>query len=88
MSSPTNLAALEDLLSGVHDQAKNEHPALAQAMSEAVTICQSRHGVIAGVNMLLQLALASIRAGRPDDAVRYIEIAINIEQRWCYDLPP
>jgi hypothetical protein len=74
----TNLAALEQLLEDVHD----EHPAIT-ALSEAVTICQTRHAVHAGVNLQLQGALASIRAGRPEDAVAYIERALDIQARWA-----
>jgi hypothetical protein len=78
-----NMATLEQLLADVRDLASSEYPAIAQAMTEAITICQSRHGVRAGVNLQLQGALLSIRAGRPEDAVRYLEIAIGIEDHWA-----
>lgn len=77
-----SLATLEQLLEGVRDGAGRD-PALAQAMSEAVKICQSRHVAHAGIHFQLQLALASIRTGRPsDDATRYIEIALDIQSLW------
>lgn len=78
-----NPATLEQLLADVRDRAGSEHPWLAEVMREAVAICQSRHAVHAGTHLQLQAALASIRAGRSDDAARYIEIAIDIEERWA-----
>ncbi len=75
---PKNLAALEQLLT----DARDKYPATAEAMSEAVRICQSRHAVHGGINFNLRVALASLRAGRTDDATRYIQIALDIEDRW------
>jgi hypothetical protein len=84
MSSTTDtapsVAALEELLSSVRDQTKNE--ALAQVMSEAIMICKTRHTAHGGISLQLQAALASIRAGRSDEAIRYIRIALDIEARW------
>jgi hypothetical protein len=37
----------------------------------------------AGVRLQLQAALASIRTGRPEDAVAYIERALDIQARWA-----
>jgi hypothetical protein len=78
-----NLAALEELLSSLRDLTQAEYPALAQVLSEAVLICQSRHAVHGGLTLQLQGALASIHQGRPDDAARFIEIAIGIQDRWA-----
>jgi hypothetical protein len=77
-----NLDVLEGILSALRDQAKSDYPALVLVMIEAVKICQSRHGVHAGVNLQLQAALTSIREERPDDAMRYIQIALDIEEHW------
>jgi len=76
MSDPKNLPALKRLLTEARDQAP-------EAMGEALAILQSAHTVHAGVNLQLQAALASIRAGRPEDATRYIEIALGIQARWA-----
>ncbi len=74
-----NMATLEQLLTNVHDQ----HPAISHLMNEALTICQSRHVAHAGIHFQLRNALESIRVGRPDDATRYIQIALAIEERWA-----
>jgi hypothetical protein len=72
-----NMAALEQLLADVRDRAGID-PAIADAMREAVKISQTRHAVRAGFNLQLQGALHAIRQGRPDDATRFIEVAIGI----------
>jgi hypothetical protein len=72
------LADLEQLLTQAHDQ----HPAIAKAMHEALTICQSRHVAHAGTHFQLRNALESIRIDRPDDATRYIQNALDIQARW------
>jgi hypothetical protein len=77
-----NLATLENILSAVR---QSQYPGLAEVMTEAVTICQSRHGVHAGVNLHLRAALTSISAGWSDEATRFIEIALDIEDRWVGD---
>jgi hypothetical protein len=82
----TNLAALEDLLTSVRDLTQSEYPALASVMNEAALICETRHAIRAGINLQLQAALASIRSGRPEDATRYIEIALDIQARWSGDV--
>lgn len=74
-----NMANLEQLLVDARDRAG---PDLSEDLSEAVTICQTRHAVHGGIHLQLRAALASIRAGRQDDAVQYIERAIGIEERW------
>jgi hypothetical protein len=72
-----NMATLERLLSDVRDLAGID-PAIAEAMREAVKLCQTRHAVRAGLNLQLRGALHAIREGRSDDATRFIEIAIGI----------
>lgn len=87
MITDTNtLAALEQLLSDLHDRAQSEHPAIADTMREALAICRSRHAPLAGTNLQLQGALASLRSGRPDDAAEFIERAIDIQSRWAGDV--
>ena len=76
MSNEKNLAALEQLLTAARDLAP-------EAMDEALMIVQSRHTVHAATNMWLQSALASIRIGRPQDAVGYIQRAVDIQTRWA-----
>jgi hypothetical protein len=82
-----NLAVLEQLLSDVRDCATSEQPAIAEAISEAMKICQRRYTVYGGLSFQLQCALASIRTGRPEDAAQYIENARTIEANWTGMLP-
>jgi hypothetical protein len=77
-TTDTNMAALEQLL----NRAQSEHPAIT-ALSEAVTICQTRHAVHAGVNLQLQAARASILLAQPDEAMEFIERAIDIQAQWA-----
>ena len=77
-----NLATLEQILSEVRDRAGID-PAIAEAMHKAVTICQNGLLTVRSATELqLQGALHSIRMGHPGDAVRFIEIAISIQDRW------
>jgi hypothetical protein len=57
-------------------------PTIAEAMREALKLCQSAHNVHAGINMQLQGALASLVTGHPDDAARFIERAVGIQDHW------
>jgi hypothetical protein len=77
-----NMATLEQLLSDVRDRAGID-PAIADVMREAVMICQTGYTVRAGMNLQLQGALNSLRAGHPEDAARFIEVAIGIQDRWA-----
>jgi hypothetical protein len=77
--TPRNMATLEQLLADL----RVEHPATAKAMTEAITICQSRSVVYAGVSFQLRTALAWIREGHPKDAVQHIENALAIKARWA-----
>ena len=77
-----NMATLEQLLSDVRDRPGID-PAIAETMREAVMIYRTGYGVRAGMNLQLQGALHSLRMGHPDDAVRFIEIAIGILDRWA-----
>lgn len=81
-TAPNNMAALERLLSDVRDRPGID-PAIAEAMREAVMICQTGYAVHAGMNLQLQGALHSIRTGSPDEATRFIEIAISIQDHWA-----
>jgi hypothetical protein len=77
-----NLAMLEEMLSAVHVLTLQDHPTLAEVMGDAARVCQTRHAVHAGITLQLQGALTSLRTGRPEDAIGYIERAIDIEERW------
>jgi hypothetical protein len=76
-----NMATLEQLLSDVRDRAGID-PAIAEAMREAVKLCQTARTVRGGINMQLQGALASLLTGHPDDAARFIERAVSIQDHW------
>lgn len=78
------LTDLEDLLADVRDRAaQGEHPGLAQAIAEALKLCESARAVHAAVHLQHQGALGSIRGGCPDDALVYIERAIGMGDRWA-----
>ncbi|HEX3915531.1 MAG TPA: hypothetical protein VHW71_18685 [Steroidobacteraceae bacterium] len=77
-----NMASLEHLLVEARDRAGID-PAIAEAMREAIKICRTRYAVRAGINLQLQGALHAIRQDRPDDAARFIEVAIGIQARWA-----
>lgn len=72
MNLPT-LSALEELLANVNDEALR---------TEALKLCATARTVEAATRLQLQGALASIRAGRPDEALALIERAVAIGQRW------
>jgi hypothetical protein len=80
------LADLEDLLTTARPRAKRECPAIADALRDAIEICRSRHGPLAETHLQLKDALASIRAGQPEDAVASIEGAIGTLSRWSGDV--
>jgi hypothetical protein len=80
------LADLEDLLTTARPRAKRECPTIAAALREAIEICRSRHGPLAETHLQLQSALASIRAGHPEDAVASIEGAIDTLSQWSGDV--
>jgi hypothetical protein len=50
-------------------------------VSEAIKICQTAYNVRTGMNLQLQGALNAIRQDRPDDAGRFIAIAMGIQDR-------
>jgi Arc/MetJ-type ribon-helix-helix transcriptional regulator len=77
------LASLEALLGGAGElAARGEREAVAEAIREAARLCESARTVQASTHIQLQGALASIRAGRPDEAAALIERAVAIGQRW------
>jgi len=81
MNGIPNMTTLEQLLSDVRDRAGID-PTIAEAMIEAAKLCQTARTVHAGINMQLQGALASLRAGVPDDAAQFIECAVGIQDHW------
>lgn len=84
----TSLAALEDLLSEARPRARRECHAIAEVLSEAVIFCRSRHGPLTDTYLQLKAALTSIRAGRPEDAARHIETALDVLSDWTGDAMP
>lgn len=82
MADFPTLALLEQLLEEAGEfAARGEHQAVANAMAEAVRLCQTARTVEAATRLQLQAAMTSIRMGRADDAVAFIERAAGLGMR-------
>ena len=63
--------------------AQDEQIAIVEMMAEAFKLIATARTVQASVQLQLRGALASIRAGRQDEAVELIERAVGIGERWA-----